>query len=284
MNPRTHALRVGLRRGLREARMSLSSPEDVMFSLVWGGGIFLFLFLNRNTEVDGSTLMLPTLVLPGALALTALLGGVSSTSFFLALEKEDGTLLRARSAPGGLIAYMAGLLVRLTLTAVPAVAVVLLPSLLFIDRLREVPAPRWVALAGLMLLGYLVSIPLGAIAGAVSKRSSNVGAFGVLPLALIALISGIFAPLATQPAWQQWIAQGFPVYWLGSAMRWALLPESAAALEMGGVWHTGQALVVVGAWALALLIITPRVLRRMARHEAGSAVEARKNQRIGSIR
>ncbi|MEV0592230.1 hypothetical protein [Nonomuraea cavernae] len=80
------------------------------------------------------------------------------------------------------------------------------------------------------------------------------------------------------------VAHVFPMYWLGLGMRSALLPDSAAAVEIGGSWRPGMTMAVLIAWSVAGLLIAPPVLCRMARRESGSAVQARRDralQRIG---
>jgi ABC-2 type transport system permease protein len=76
----------------------------------------------------------------------------------------------------------------------------------------------------------------------------------------------------------------FPLYWLGLGMRSAFLPDSAAALEIGGSWRTGWTVVVLGLWAVVGLAIVPGVLRRMARRQSGSAVEAAREQALQWVR
>jgi ABC-2 type transport system permease protein len=86
------------------------------------------------------------------------------------------------------------------------------------------------------------------------------------------------------PAWLAWIAQVFPVYWLGLGMRSALLPDAAAAIEIGGSWRPVETAAVLGAWVVAGLVLAPIVLRRMARKESGSRVAERREralQRVG---
>jgi ABC-2 type transport system permease protein len=90
-------------------------------------------------------------------------------------------------------------------------------------------------------------------------------------------ISGIFYPVTALPHWLQWTAHLFPVYWLGLGMRSALLPASAAIIEIGDSWRHLETLRVLGAWALAGLLVAPIVLRRMARRQSGSAVTARRD-------
>ena len=68
------------------------------------------------------------------------------------------------------------------------------------------------------------------------------------------------------------------MYWIGLGLRSAFLPDAAAAVELGGSWRTGQTVLVLGAWAVVGWLVTPVVLRRMARRQSGSVVEqARQN-------
>ena len=90
--------------------------------------------------------------------------------------------------------------------------------------------------------------------------------------------SGIFYPIGGFPGWLQWIAQVFPIYWLGLGMRSALLPESMVAAEIGGSWRHLETVGVLGLWAIVGLILAPIVLRRMARRESGSRVAERREQ------
>jgi ABC-2 type transport system permease protein len=76
----------------------------------------------------------------------------------------------------------------------------------------------------------------------------------------------------------QVVAQIFPIYWLGLGMRSAFLPESAAALEIGGSWRTTQTVIVLLAWAIVGMLLAPRVLGRMARRQSGSAVDAARSE------
>jgi ABC-2 type transporter len=143
----------------------------------------------------------------------------------------------------------------------------------------------WVAVAGYQgAAGWLAveredgTLPWGAIIGSLVKSPNS--AFGVTMLPIVALtaISGIFYPITALPGWVQGIAQCFPIYWLGLGIRSGLLPDAAAAVELSGSWRHLETAAVLGAWALAGLLIAPVVLRRMARRESGSSMEARRLQ------
>jgi ABC-2 type transport system permease protein len=102
----------------------------------------------------------------------------------------------------------------------------------------------------------------------------------MLPLIGLTAISGIFYPISALPGWVQGVAQVFPIYWLGLGIRSALLPDAAAALEISGSWRHLETAAVLGAWAVAGLLLAPAVLRRMARRESGSTMEARRQQHL----
>ncbi len=82
----------------------------------------------------------------------------------------------------------------------------------------------------------------------------------------------------------QVVAQIFPMYWLGLVMRSAFLPDSAASLELGDSWRTLETAAVLGAWAVIGAIVTPIVLRRMARRQTGSQVQAAKDATVQWVR
>jgi ABC-2 type transport system permease protein len=80
------------------------------------------------------------------------------------------------------------------------------------------------------------------------------------------------------------VAQMFPIYWLGLGMRSAFLPDSAKALEIGESWRTLETVAVLSVWAIAGVLIAPVVLRRMARRQSGSQVEAARQEAVQWVR
>ncbi|MCL3859525.1 ABC transporter permease [Actinotalea sp. K2] len=283
MNLTLHAVRVGVSRGWTEFRLSLRSPEDLTFYLVWGLGVLVYVYLNRNTELEGTTLTFPVLALPGLLAAMVIFGAVVGPAFALVIEREDGTLLRAKAAPRGTIGYVTGQVVLQSLGVLPMLLILLVPSFFLFEDLMHRGATGWLALAGFLLLGLVAGIPLGMVIGSLARKPSHVSTWGLFPVLGMAAISGIFTPLSALWGWVQGIAQVLPMYWLGVGMRWAFLPDEAAVLEVGGRWRVVEALVVLGAWAAVGLLVAPVVLRRMARRESGSLVEARREERMQRI-
>jgi ABC-2 type transport system permease protein len=128
------------------------------------------------------------------------------------------------------------------------------------------------------VVGLLATLPWGAILGSLVKSSSSGFGLSFLPASVMIGISGIFYPISGLPDWLHPIAQIFPVYWLGLGMRSALLPESAAVAEIGESWRHLETFGMLGLWAVVGLALAPRVLRRMAQRESGSAVEERRQR------
>lgn len=283
MSGGSHAVRVGLRRGLMAFRISLRNPEDLAFYLMWGGGLVIYLFLNRNEPVEGTSLALPQVALPGLLAAMTVFGGVVGPAFALVTEREDGTLLRLRSTPHGMKGYVVGEAVLETLGILPMLVLLLVPTALFTDQLMHRGAVGWLTVAALLLLGLVATLPLGMIIGSVARKPAHVSTWGMLPVIGLSVISGIFVPLSQLWGWLQVVAQAFPLYWLGHGLRWAFLPDEARVLEAGEQWRVLEAIGVIGLWAALGLLLAPRVLARMARRESGSAVEARMHERLQRI-
>lgn len=282
-NLRLHAIRVGLRRGWRLCVLSLRNPEDLMFYLLWGGGMAVYLILNRNAVVEGTDIAMPAFALPGIIAAMIVFGGVAGPAFSLVLEREDGTLLRAKSAPYGMDGYVTAQVVYQVFGALPMLVILLLPSAFVIDDLMPRGPLGWVVVLGLIVLGLVATMPIGMIIGSLARKPTHVSTWGMLPVIGLTLFSGVFGPVTNHAGWVQGVVQVFPTYWLGHLMRWTFLPDAAKEIELGGQWRLGPALLVVAAWAVVGLLLAPRVLRRMARRESGSAVEARMAERMQRV-
>lgn len=283
MNARQHAIRLGLRRGWMEFQQSIRSAQDQGFYLFTAVVTLGYLFLRRNTQVEGTDLTVPAVALPSILGALIAFGVVIGPAYALAMEKEDGTLLRHKAVPHGLVGYYSSQLLFQSLSLLPQLVVILVPSFLLFDGVMA-DSTGWLTVAWLIPLGLVAMMPIGMVIGALVPNSQKVGTWGMLPVLVLAGISGIFYPLQALWTWVQWVAQVFPMYWMGLGMRSAFLPDEASGLEVGGSWRTAATVLVLGAWALAGAILTPRVLRRMARRQSGSQVEAAREQAVQWVR
>lgn len=271
-----HAVRLGLGRGWTEFRQSLKSPQDQGYYVFTALLVLGYLFLRRNSEVEGTDLSVATVALPSILGALIAFGVVIGPAYQLAMDKEDGTLLRHKAVPDGVAGYVSSQLLFQSLGLVPQLLIILIPSFLLFDNLMATPS-GWLTVLWVLVLGLMATMPIGMIIGALVPNTQKVGTWGMLPVMVLFGISGIFFPLQQLWFWVQGVAQVFPMYWLGLGMRSAFLPDEAAELELTETWRTWETVGVLGAWAIIGMIVTPIVLRRMSRRSSGSQVEDAKN-------
>lgn len=267
-----HAVRLGLRRGWTEFGQSVRSSQDQWFYLVTAALVVGYLWLLRGTDT-GTDLPFAAFALPSLLGGLIAFGVVVGPAYQLAMEREDGTLLRHRAIPGGIVGYVTGCLLINTLGVLPQLLAVLIPSFLLFDGLMAEPS-GWLTVAWVVLLSLLAMMPIGMVIGSLVPGVQKVGMWGMLPIMALAGISGIFYPIQQLWGWVQVVAQVFPMYWAGLGMRSAFLPDAAAAAEIGGSWRTWETVAVLGGWAVLGMLVTPVVLRRMSRRQTGSEVAA----------
>lgn len=284
MNPTLHAARLGLARGWMEFKHQVTSAQDIGFTVITTAAFVVVLYFQRDATLPGTDLPLAAATLPGLLGLmipiNALMGAVGT----LAVEREDGTLLRAKALPQGMVGYLVGRVVVLSISTVASVVVLLVAGLFLVPGLAGTGVGGWLTIAWITVLGLLSALPLGAVIGAVAGSPQAAGGLVMLIVGGLTAISGIFYPITALAGWLQGLAHVFPLYWLGLGMRAALLPDAAAAAEIGGSWRPVETTLVLVAWAVAGLVLAPPILRRMARRESGSLMEQRRHramQRIG---
>ncbi|GAA1766048.1 ABC transporter permease [Agromyces humatus] len=278
----TIALRAGIRRGLTEFGISLRTPADVLF-IVFGLVIVgVVLWLNRDAEAAPGA-PLAWFILPSILTIQLLFVTAYGLATVIVTEREDGTLLRARSLPTGLPVYSVGVTARtlaeLVCTFVPtlAIAAAVLGGALGLDALGLA------TVLAMLVLGTVALLPFGFVIGTVFRNPRSVGGWGFLAVGAVAFASGLIQPLATLPAWVQPIGLALPLFWIGHVLRGAFLPAELGTLEFGGGWHFGLAFAIVAAWAIVGLVLAPHLLRRIARRETASAIELRRQAALQRI-
>ncbi|NYT94352.1 ABC transporter permease [Salinispora sp. H7-4] len=282
MNPKTTALRAGLRRGAIELRSTFTNGQDLWNYFFPTVVLLVAVFFMRGATVPGTDFSLGSRTLPSALGMGLLFGGLLGLAQALVVDREDGTLLRAKAIPNGMLGYLVGKLVLVSSVAMIGLVIQLTPGMLFLDGLRLDEASAWLTLAWVVPLGLVATLPLGAMIGSLIENPRNMGLV-VLPVMGLIAVSGIFYPITGLPGWLQGAAQVFPLYWLGLGMRSALLPADLAAVEIGGSWRHLEMVAVLGAWAVLGLVLAPVLLRRMARRESGSRVAARREQAMQRV-
>ncbi|MBF9127911.1 ABC transporter permease [Plantactinospora sp. S1510] len=282
MNPTLVAVRAGVARGGIEVRQSLTNVQDLWNYFFPNFAFLVVMFFMRDATVPGTNFSLGARTLPSVLGGGLAFGALVTMMMTLTVEREDGTLLRAKAVPNGMLGYLVGKVVQVAGMSLIGSAILVIPGVFLVDGVAPAGPEAWLTLLWVLVLGLVACLPLGAIFGSLFANPRNVGVI-MLPIMGLVATSGIFYPITNFPVWLQWIGQAFPVYWLGLGMRSALLPDELAAVELGGSWRHLETFGALGAWAVLGVVVAPIVLRRMARRESGSTVAARKEKALQRI-
>ena len=283
MNTKAQAIRLGVDRGVREFRHSMGS-SDQFYNVFTGLAALTVLWFQRDSSVDGSGLSLAALTLPGMLGMGMVFGALVGPAGQLSMNREDGTLLRAKAVPHGMVGYLVGRTVQTSLDSLTGLLIVLVPGLFLVNVLSEAGVGGMVGLLAVLAFGMVSMLPWGAVAGSITKSPGGAMGITMLPMMGLVAISGIFYPITAMPGWVQGVAQVFPVYWAGHGARAALLPDAAAVAEIGGSWRILEMVGVLGVWAVVGFLLAPTILRRMARRESGAEMEQRRQAALQRVR
>ena len=277
MSPTMVAVQTGLRRGVIELRQTITNAQDLWNYLGLPVIFLIVMFFLRGVSVPGTNFSLSAMTIPSVLGMQVVFSGLMGVAGTLLIEREDGTLLRAKATPNGMLGYLVGKIVQVSGMSLVSLAIILIPGALLFGGLQLGSPIAWLTLAWVLVVGLVAMMPIGAIFGSLVTNPQSMGLM-MLPISGLIAISGIFYPITSFAVWMQWIAQLFPIYWLGLGMRSALLPNSLVSVEIGDSWRHLETLGVLGIWAVAGLVLAPIVLRRMARRESGSSVAERRRK------
>ena len=172
---RLSAARLGLARGGIEIWQTLTYWPDLVQVLFFSAVSVVALVVMRGHSVPGTTFSLGSLTLPGVIGMNIAVGGVTGVTALLAIDREDGTLLRAKATPGGMSAYVIGKIVLTAATVVLGLALMLIVGLFAFPGLH-VTAIGWLTLVWVAALGLLATIPLGILLGSLIADPRFVGA------------------------------------------------------------------------------------------------------------
>jgi len=274
LNARRVAVLAGFSRGWIETRQNFTETVGIIVHVFPAAvGVILMLSLSRNI-LPGTHLSSAALLLPGFLCMAIVTGGLSTPSGGITSDREDGTLLRAKATPNGMLGYLIGKIVTCALTTLLGVAAILVPGMMIASGLN-LGARTGVLLTLTFVVGMVSTVPIGVALGSILKSSSQIPLVPLVTTLLI--VVSVFLPIALLPPWMQLFVQAFPVYWVGLGVRSAMFPMGMVAAELGK-WGTVELFAVPAVWSAIGLLLAPILLRRMAQRQSGSELARMRNR------
>jgi ABC-2 type transport system permease protein len=229
-----------------ELLLTARRGENVLITLIVP--VLLLIFFASLGIVKAGTAHPVDFLLPGMLALAVIATGMVALGISTAYERYYGVLKRLGASPlprGGLIAAKACAVLALEVAQVALLMIV--AAMLY--GWRPVGSPGVVLIA--LLLGSVAFAALGlAMAGALRAEATLACANGLYLLFL--LLSDAVLPLDHLPTVLQDLAHVLPAAALTDALR-AGFTEGAA--------FPGSEIAVLGAWAVATLVVAVRTFR-----------------------
>jgi ABC-2 type transport system permease protein len=270
IDTRRAAVLAGLSRGWIETRQSFTETANVIGHVFPTVILVAVLLMLRGKTMPGTDFSLAAMVLPGLLCTSIIFGGLVGPAGGITADREDGTLLRAKATPNGMLGYLVGKIVMFALSTLLKLVVILVSGIMLVSNVI-LDARACLLLTLIFVVGMVATVPIGVALGSVMKSSLQ-ALLVPLTCALLVIASGMFFPLTVLPTWLQSFAQAFPVYWVRLGARSAILPAQMVAAEIGGSWRMVELFAVLGVWAAIGLVLAPVLLRRMARRQSGSAI------------
>jgi ABC-2 type transport system permease protein len=175
-NARWAAVLAGMSRGWIETRRTLSGPAAINY-LVSSVIYAVVLFFMRDSKVPETDFSLGAMLLPSLVGMTIAFGGLLGPAGTIAVDREDGTLLRSKATPNGMLGYLVA------------------GDLVFNTR-------TWLLLALIFVFGMVSTVPISVSFGSLMKSSAQTG-FIFLASILLVIPSGIFYPITAMPTWLQ---------------------------------------------------------------------------------
>jgi ABC-2 type transport system permease protein len=250
---------------LRQLYLLRGSPARVLPLFVWVAiDIVLWGFITKY---------LNSVAQPGFNFVPALLGAVLLWDFFTRVMQgvtmaffEDvwsRNFLNVFASPLRISEYLSGLVVSSIMTS----SIGLVVMLVLATTVFGLPLGTYgVALAAFLLVLFLFGIALGIVGSAIVLRLGPAAEWFVWPIpALISPLAGVFYPIATLPAWMQWLSKAMPPAYVFEGMRGIV----------AGHGFSGGNLAIGGGLAVGFILLACLFFSRVYRHAVRTGLIAR---------
>jgi ABC-2 type transport system permease protein len=192
--------------------------------------------------------------------------GIMSTSFVnlgigVAVDRDDGTLIRLAGTPAPAAAYFIGKAISaLVITIAEAAILLAIGAALFGLHLPTAPG-RWLTFGWVFLLGVSTCALLGVAISSVARTARSAAAVVTLPYLVLSFISGVYFVFSSLPSGLQQVAALFPLKWMCQGLRSVFLPDSFLSAEAAHSWQLGRVALVLAAWLAASLLLCVKTFR-----------------------
>ncbi|MET0133597.1 MAG: ABC transporter permease [Kibdelosporangium sp.] len=262
------AVAIGFARGGIELRQFFRLKEQVVFTFAFPALILavlgsVFRTGYEDTGVSSSQVLTASMVGAGIIATSFV-----NLSVSVALDRENGTLLRLRGTPMPVLSYFIGKIILVTVASLAEAALVLAVGVTMFDLTLPTSVDRWLTFAWVFVLAVVSCSLIGIAVSSLAKSGESATAVSQLPYVGLQFISGVYmTPITALPAGMVTVASFFPVKWACQGFRSVFLPDSMTKYEMAGTWELGKVAAVLGAWCvvgLVLCVLTFRWSNRKA--------------------
>jgi ABC-2 type transport system permease protein len=249
------AARIGLLRGGLEIRMFFRQRDSVVFTFALPV-ILLALF----GEIFSGTIAHTGVGYRQYFAAGIIASGIMSTSFVnlgigVAMDRDDGTLLRLAGTPAPAAAYFIGKAISALAITIAETAILLAIGAAFFGLQLPTTAGRWLTLAWVFGLGVSCCALLGIATSSLARSARSASAVVTLPYLVLSFISGVYFVFSSLPSGLQQVAALFPLKWMCQGLRAVFLPNSFLAVQAGHSWQLDRVALVLAAWLAASLVL-----------------------------
>ncbi|TCO58173.1 ABC transporter permease [Actinocrispum wychmicini] len=246
---------IGMARGGIELKQFFRAREQVVFTFAFPLLILTLLgsiFKGEYPEgVTSSHVFTASMVGAGIIATSFV-----NLSVSVALNRDDGTLLRLRGTPMSAVSYFIGKVVLVAVASLAeAVLVLAIGKLLFGAPLPST-VDKWMTFVWVFALSVVSCSLLGIAISTIARSAQSAAAVSNVPYIALQFISGVYInPITNLPAGMVTVASFFPVKWVCQGFRAAFLPDSMQVYEMAGSWELGKTALVLGGWCVVGLVL-----------------------------
>jgi ABC-2 type transport system permease protein len=197
----------------------------------------------------------------GMIASGAFYSGFQNLAIGIPMERDSFALKRLRGTPMPAAAYFIGKIGLVVVVYVVQLAVLMTLGALLCGLHPPADAWKWWTFAWVSVLGLTACTLLGVAFSGLVRRSEGAPAIVSPVVVVLQFISGVFFQYDQLPSWMKAVSSVFPLRWMALGMRSVFLPDYFAAHEPGGGWQRPTIALVLGAWAVAGLVVALRSFR-----------------------